>query len=173
MKLFKFLVPLLMLFVGFSVPIDAQTYKEKKLYVKSTDNRVMHYTASQWNVVTSQKLSTAKTTDSTLTYIDTITVANNEAGILEVQVTGYNDSLSIAVTGKKIVRYKKVAGTLTLGSITDVLATEVDSNLQNTPLGGATWTIVAASNQIYVRIKGKVPYNIYWDCLRTQQKKVP
>lgn len=173
MKSLKFLSLFLLAVLAFSVTGTAQTYKEKKVYVKSTDSRIYHYTDSKWNVFASQKQSTAKTTDSTLTYIDTITVASNESGILEVQVIGYNDSLSIAVTGKKIVRYKKVAGTLTLGSITDVLATEVDTGLQNTSVGGATWTIVAASNQIYVRIKGKVPYNIDWECLRSQQKKVP
>lgn len=173
MKSLKFLSVLLLASLAFSFTGTAQTYKEKKMYVKTSDNRVHHYTNSQWNVVVSQKESTKHTTDSTFYYIDTITVAANESGILEVQVIGYNDSLSIAITGKKIVRYKKVAGTLTLGTATDVLATEVDTGLQNSPSGGAAWTIVAASNQIYVRIKGKNTYNVYWESLRTQQKKVP
>jgi hypothetical protein len=172
MKSLKLFSVFLLISLAYSFTASAQTYKEKKMYYKGSDGRIHHYTSSKWNVVVSQKESTATTTDSTLTYIDTITVANNESGILEVQMIGYNDSLSIAVTGKKIVRYKKVGGTLTLGSITDILATEVDTDLQNGS-GGSTWTIVAASNEIYVRIKGKVPYNIYWECLRTKQKKVP
>ena len=151
----------------------AQKPVATKTYYKSTDNRNYYFHTNKWYVANEQKQGLKTTTDSAFYYIDTISVADNESGILEVQLLGYNDSLSIAITGKKIVRYKKVAGTLTLGTATDVLATEVDTGLQNTSLGGAAWTITSANNQIYIRIKGKTPYKILWESLRTLQKRTP
>jgi len=97
------------------------------------------------------------TTDSTLTYLDSIPIASNEAGIIEVQLIGFNDSTKTAVTGTKILRYVKTGGTITLGSATDVLATVTDATL-----GTATWTVTAVANDIVVRVKGKAGFTIRW-----------
>lgn len=97
------------------------------------------------------------TTDSTLTYIDEIKVANNETGIVEVYVVGYAADTAYGLTGVKKVRYTKRGGTLTLGSVIDEQAVVTDA-----PLGTATFDIVAASNKIYVRVKGKADTTIRW-----------
>lgn len=110
------------------------------------------------------------TTDSVVTAIDSIVVAANEAGIIRVTVVGYNADAPAGITGIKYVRYKKVAGTLTLGTVTDIAATVTDSELS----GSTTWTIVASGNNIIVRVKGKIPLTsgIKWKC-RTEYLSRP
>ncbi|MFT3680704.1 MAG: hypothetical protein QM791_23790 [Ferruginibacter sp.] len=110
--------------------------------------------------------ATLTTTDSAYQTIDLLEVASNEAGIIEVQVLGYNDSLSIAVTGKQIVRYKKVAGTLTVGTASNILAKETDTGLST-----ATWDISTSSNNIIIRVKGRLNYTVKWESRVKIQKK--
>jgi len=117
---------------------------------------------SKWISTEFRKQSTLTTTDSAYNTIATIPIAANEAGILDVQVTGYNDSLSIAVTGRQVVRYKKVAGTLTLGTPSNILAKETDTGLQYTNIG-STWDISTSSDNIIIRVKGKLTYKIKWE----------
>jgi hypothetical protein len=110
------------------------------------------------NVNGDQRLhKTIVTTDSTLTYIDEIKVGANETGLLEVHVVGYAADTAHGLTGVKKVRYTKRGGTLTLGSVIDEQAVVTD-----TPLGTATFDLVAASNKIYVRVKGKAATTIRW-----------
>lgn len=104
------------------------------------------------------------TTDSTLTYIDSITVGNNEAGLVTASIVGYAYDTAYAVTAELKARYNKRRGTLTLGSVI-----EDQTPVTDAALGTATATIVAASNKIYVRVKGKAATNIRWTCILKQK----
>ena len=97
------------------------------------------------------------TTDSEYHYIDSVTLNTNEGGIITVTVVGYAKDTAYCVTGQKSVRFNKRRGTLTMGTIIDDQAVVTDA-----ALGTATWTLVAASNKIYVRVKGKQSNSITW-----------
>ncbi len=101
------------------------------------------------------------TTDSTLTYMDSVVVATNESGIIQLTMIGYAKDTAHAVTGVIQCRFNKRRGTLTLGTITQVEPITVDVPLQNGG-GGATFTLVSINNNIYVRVKGKAGYSITW-----------
>ncbi len=107
-----------------------------------------------------------KTTDSTVTAIDSLITTSNEAGVVLVNVVGYSPATSDAVTGIKAYRYKVVNGTVTLGTVSDVSAIVTDSGL-----GTATFTISVVSNKIYLRVKGKAATTIYWRSV-TQRKSI-
>lgn len=107
-----------------------------------------------------------KTTDSALVTIDSIITTSNEAGVVLVNVVGYNPLTSDAVTGIKAFRYKVTAGTVSLGTISDVSAIVTD-----TGLGTATFAISVVSNKIYLRVKGKLSTAVYWRSV-TQRKSI-
>ncbi len=100
---------------------------------------------------------TKVTTDSTLTYLDSVSIGTNEAGIVEVKVIGYAKDTAYSVTGVVKARFNKRRGTLTMGSVIEEQTIVTDA-----ALGSATFTLVAASNKIYVRVKGKDATNITW-----------
>lgn len=152
-----------------STTVEAQTYKSKPLFIKSTDGRAYFYD-NGWQGLGKQSITALTTTDSAYNYIDSVIVASNESGILEVQVLGFNDSLALKVLGKQIVSYSKVGGTLTLGTPTSILTKTTDSGLQYTNIG-STWDIVAVSNNIYIRVKGKLTYSIRWESIKVRQYK--
>lgn len=102
-------------------------------------------------------VTTFTTTDSVTTTAQTIAIDNNAVGILEVYALGYANAIGDGVTAAKIVRYKKELGTLTLGSTTDILATEADSGLS-----GAAVSFVASSNNILIKVKGKLATTVTW-----------
>lgn len=122
-------------------------FAQKPVLLKQSDNKLFNY----------GRTATVTTTDSTLTAIDSIVIAADEAGIVEVQVVGFNDSTSTAVTGSKILRYVKDGGTLTLGSATNVLTTVTDATL-----GTATWTVTTSGDNIIVQVKGKAGFTVRW-----------
>lgn len=101
--------------------------------------------------------ATMTTTDSAVNTIQTIEVGEDEAGVIEVQCVAFNDSLGLAVTGSKILRYVKTGGTLTLGSATNVLTSVTDAGL-----GTATWAVSAADDNIILTVKGKLNYTVNW-----------
>ena len=102
-------------------------------------------------------VTTFTTTDSVTTTAQTITIDSNAVGIIELVVLGYATSNGDGVTCKKIVRYKKELGVLTLGTTSDILATEADSGLS-----GAAVTFAATSNNIAIKVKGKLATSITW-----------
>lgn len=102
-------------------------------------------------------VTTFTTTDSVTTTAQTITIDNNAVGIIEIYAIGYANDIGDGVTACKIVRYKKEAGTLTLGTTSDILATEADSGLS-----GAAVTFSTSSNNITVRVKGKLATTVTW-----------
>ena len=97
------------------------------------------------------------TTDSAFHYVDSVVIKANEGGIVEVSVVGFAKDTLYCVTGLKKVRFSKRAGTLTMGTVIDDMAVVTD-----TPLGTATFDLVAANNKIYVRVKGKLGNSITW-----------
>jgi hypothetical protein len=123
--------------------------QDKTVLLKASDNSLFNY----------GRTAVKTTTDSTLTTLSTVTVGDDEAGVIEVMLVGFNDSTSTAVTGAKIVRYVKDAGTLTLGTPTSSLATVTDATL-----GTATWSVTTSSNNIIVQVKGKAGFTIRWQC---------
>ncbi len=102
------------------------------------------------------------TTDSTLTYTDSLVLGTNESGIVTLTVIGYAKDTAYSVTGQIQCRFNKRRGTLTLGTITELEPITRDAVLANTAFGGATFTLVSVNNNIYVRVKGKATYSITW-----------
>lgn len=100
------------------------------------------------------------TTDSTLTYIDSIGIEDNEGGIYEATVIGFAKDTAYSVTGTVSVRFNKRRGTLTMGSVISKQAIVTDA-----ALGTATFTIVASGGKIYTQVKGKAATNMTWYCI--------
>ncbi len=112
---------------------------------------------SAGKLITLGKEGKTTTTDSTLTVIDTLALASNTGGILEVTVVGH-DTAGNTITGKIIYRYKKVGSTLTLASGTNISALSSDA-----ALSPATFSFAAtASNNVALSIKGKLRTTIKW-----------
>lgn len=98
-----------------------------------------------------------QTTDGSTITLGTVQSSDNEAGLLKVSVVGFEKAGGGTVTGVKVLRYKKVAGTLTLGTASDDLAIETD-----TALSGATFAITSVSNVITITVTGKASKAINW-----------
>lgn len=94
------------------------------------------------------------TTDATPTEILSITPADYSAGILWLWFVGFDSGN--AITGIKSVRFRKVAGTLTLGTVTNIMATEVDGGLT------ASVSITASSGDILVQVTGVAATDMEW-----------
>jgi hypothetical protein len=99
------------------------------------------------------------TADATPVYIDSLVLRTNEAGIIQVTIIGYAKDTAYAVTGVKQARFNKRRGTLTLGTVTDLLTTTTD-----TDISGATFSIISSGNKIYVQVTGKAATSITWTC---------
>lgn len=133
--------------LAFTLLLSAVTATSQNLYLKSQSGILINY----------GRQAVLTTTDSALNIIDTVAITDNTAGMLEVQVVGY-DSVGSGVTGKQIYRYKKVAGTLTLSAATQIMAIVTD-----TGLGTSTYTVTAtASDNVQVKVKGKLTFTVLW-----------
>lgn len=96
------------------------------------------------------------TTDATPVKLGTLKIADTQAGVIQATVVGI-DAAGLAVTGTKIVRYKKAAGTLTLGTPADIAAVVADSGLT-----AATFTFVANGNNVDIQLTGTAGKTIKW-----------
>lgn len=105
------------------------------------------------------------TTNATPTTIQTITITDETAGVIQVALSGKETGTAGAIGGIKAVQYDKNGGTLTLGTVGDVLATTATGTMAT-----ATWTITSASNQIIVQVTGVAATNAEWTCYVTQTK---
>lgn len=130
-----------------SISIFSSAQSRQKIAINTTAYKVFNFGRS----------ATVTTTGATTINIDSIPIAAKESGIIEVSVVGFNDSTSTAVTGVRLLRYVKAAGTLTLGTAATPLAAVVD-----TELTGATFTTAASANNIVVTVTGKSGYTIKW-----------
>jgi len=103
------------------------------------------------------------TTNATPTTIKTITITDETAGVIEVFLSGKETGTAGSLGGIKAVQYNKNGGTLTLGTVGDVLATNATGTLAT-----ATWTITTSSNNIIIQITGVAATNAEWVCGITQ-----
>lgn len=104
-------------------------------------------------------------TNATPATIQTITIADETAGYIEVFLVGKETGTAGKITGKKGVGYRKDGGTLTLDSPTDIVATSATGTMAT-----ATWTVTTSSNNIIVQITGIAATNAEWTCYVTQTK---
>jgi hypothetical protein len=109
---------------------------------------------SEENAPIGDLIVSVSTTDATPTEILSITPADYSAGVLWIWFTGF-DSAN-AITGIKAVRFKKVAGTLTLGTVGNLLATEIDGSIS------ASISITASSGSILVQVTGVAATDMEW-----------
>lgn len=100
----------------------------------------------------------ASTSDATATTLRTITIPDGSRGILEVRMDCINSSTAgSGLTGIKRVRFKKISGTLTLGTVEDEMAVERDGGLTS-----ANFTITTSSNNIIIQVTGEAATNLKW-----------
>lgn len=144
MKLFKFFIATLLL-----IATQITSAQVSPVFFRTTTNTLYNYSYE----------GTYRTTDSTTFHtVGTYAVATNEAGVLEVEVVGLDTTSSAGFcTGTKIVTYSKKAGTLTLGTPSDVLATTTSANMTT-----SSWQIAASSNNIVVQVRGTLNREILW-----------
>lgn len=140
LKLFLALV----LFVS---AVQAQTVSP--VFFRTTTNSLYNYSYE----------GTYRTTDSTTYHtVGTFAIAANEVGLLEVEVIGIDTTSSAGFcTGSKVVTYSKVAGTLTLGTPSNILATTTSANMST-----SSWQITTSSNNIIVQVRGTLSRTILW-----------
>lgn len=95
------------------------------------------------------------TTDATPTNIFLIEVEDQTAGIIQVMCVGFDGT--DAATGIKQARYKKVGGSLTIGTVDSLLPIEAEGTL-----AAATFTIAGSSDNIAVQVTGIAATAISW-----------
>lgn len=151
MKKFLFLIV-----SAISLAASAQTVSP--VFFKTTANKIYQYSYE----------GSLRTTDSTSYHtIGTINVASNEVGNLTVEVVGIDTtSTGGFCTGSKTVTYSKKAGTLTLGTPANILATTTSLSMTT-----STWDITASSNNIIIRVRGTLSREILWVVRVRQIKK--
>lgn len=120
----------------------------------ATAQTTTRFTNRNFDERTAQRLVT---TDATPIYTDSVVLGTNEAGIITLTAIGFAKDTAYSVTGQLQCRFNKRRGVLTLGAITAVEAVTADA-----VLSGATFTLVAVNNNIYVRVTGKATYSITW-----------
>jgi hypothetical protein len=166
-SLFKILLlSVSMLLIGVTESDAQSKFKPKGTYAHVYDSSIYQFDGVRWMNQVQESVDSLTTTDSAYNTIKTVYIGANEVGILKISVVGINDSLTAAVTGSKTVRYKKVDGTLTLGTPTSSLDTETD-----TSLGTATWDVTTSGSSIIVRVKGKLTYTVRWEAHVQKFKK--
>ncbi len=138
----KLLFLSLLVISGFA--ISAQT-----LQFRTTNGKAVPYGRYQ----------TTTTEDSALNTLDSMVIADNSAGLIEVSVVAA-DTSGNGVTGKQIYRYHKSAGTLTLSSATNISAIVTD-----TGLGTATYTFTKVDDNLVLKVKGKHTVPVKWKAL--------
>jgi hypothetical protein len=141
-KFIKYLLPLLII-AGFTASLQAQTYVERNITEK-----IKRYVTTPSN---------------TQTKVDSITLANNEAGIIQVKVVGMSSSGSDPITGTLQYSYTKASGTLALGTSRIVDTVRVDSDIS-----GATFAASASNDNIKITVTGKSGVPIRWTVITKQ-----
>lgn len=99
----------------------------------------------------------ASTSNAVATTAHTITLDANSRGIVEVRVEAVSSDGTKGLTGIKRVRYKKIAGTLTLGTVETEMAIERDGGLTT-----ADFTITTSSNNVIIQVTGESAQALDW-----------
>lgn len=128
---------------------DASTAPHSSIQISTNDTKVGNYSGRQ-----------VQTTDATPTTIQTITITDETAGIIEVLMVGRTATTTGKLTGKKLVGYRKDGGVLTLDTPVAVLADVAGGDLST-----ATWTIAASGNNIIIQATGEAAKTIEWKCV--------
>ena len=104
------------------------------------------------------------TADATPTSLGNVTgLPTYCVGMVTMIMTGLFDA-DTGITGEKKVRFTKNGSTITLGTIVDIMADEVD-----TALTGATWTIATSGGNIFPQVTGLAATGISWKVSYTIQ----
>jgi hypothetical protein len=125
--------------------------------VQAQSNRALLLRTANGSTFNYGKQAILTTTDASAHTIATITAGANETGIIEAQVVGFDSTGGDAVTGSLIIRYKKVGGTLTLGSPVVDAAIVTDAGLNS-----ATFAFAASSNNINLNVTGDTSTTVKW-----------
>lgn len=100
--------------------------------------------------------ATVQTTNATATTLASIATTGTEIGVLEVTMVALQNSSDKRLTGKKIVRYYSDGATITLGSITSILADEL------TGFTTASWTITSSGANLIIQVTGEASTTAQW-----------
>jgi hypothetical protein len=145
MKSLKFVLVALLLVVASM----AYSQTVAPVFFKTIDNKNYNFSYE----------GSLRTTDSTTYHtIGTLGIGANEVGVIEVEVVGIDTTTTAGFcTGKQIVTYSKKAGTLTLGTPTNILAATTSASMTT-----SAFQITTASNNIIVQVKGTLNREILW-----------
>lgn len=114
--------------------------------------------ATNGKLIEAPKLTVITTTNATATHVDSIVIADNTAGIITIEGVGAVPTTGKAITGVLVYRYSKSAGTLTIGTVTSVVAIVAD-----TEVSGGTFALAAtASNNAQLKATGKASTTVRW-----------
>lgn len=100
-----------------------------------------------------------ETTDATVTTLTSYTVSANSVGEVEFRLTARDNVSGEILQGRKVVKFKRVSGTLSIvSSVIDLITTTIDGTNMLT----ASWTLDVSSDDIRVRVTGVVGRTIHW-----------
>lgn len=100
-----------------------------------------------------------ETTDATITTAISYTVSTNGVGEFDFTMIGRDNVSGELLHGRKVVKIKRVSGTLSVVStIIDLITTTIDGINMAT----ASWTIDISGDDIRVRVTGVVGRTIHW-----------
>ena len=100
-----------------------------------------------------------ETTDATVTTLVSYTISSNSVGEVDFSLTGRDNVSGEIIHGRKVVKFKRVSGTLSVvSSIIDLITTTIDGTNMLT----ATWTVDVSGDDIRVRVTGVVGRTIHW-----------
>lgn len=126
------------------------------LMLYNTTSGTYDYTNGSVWIQMGNGILTTTTTNATPTAL-TYTITDETSGILEISIIGKETGGTGAITAKKIVRYRKDGGTLTLGTPTTLLADEIDA-----AIAAATYNITTSANNVSVSVTGIASTTINW-----------
>ncbi len=144
---------LLLVFFSFIMALSFSASAQNNRYVKTDKGKYAEV----------GKTTILTTTNATATHIDSIVIADNTAGIVTAEIVGAATN-GDAVTGKQIFRYKKTAGTLTLGTAANILAIVADAGIT----GGTFAYNVTATNNLQIKVTGAAATTVRWRSTITQ-----
>lgn len=98
------------------------------------------------------------TTDGSTINIGFVKPSANEAGIIKANVVGIDKANGLAATGSKMVRYKSVNGTVTIGTAANLLAESADTGIDT-----ATFAFAVVNGQVAIQVTGVASHTIVWN----------
>ncbi|MCG2613748.1 hypothetical protein LZZ85_05630 [Terrimonas sp. NA20] len=119
---------------------------------------VRHNSSGRYETLPETIYSGTVTTSNATAVNFSVATGSEEVGTIEVTLSGKEQGAGGGgITGKKIVRYKNVSGSVSLGAVTSILPDEED--MTGTPV----WTITSTGTNIQIRVTGVAATNIVWN----------